>query len=73
MIKRTYFYSATRRNKSGEYAWWKGTFSTCSWLPKPASSLIEMAEREAKDGIERVALDQIWHDRTPRLVALNRL
>lgn len=73
MLKRTYFYSATRRNKSGDFAWWKGTFSTRSWLPASASDLLEFAEREAQCGIDMISEGQIWHDRKPRLVALNRL
>ncbi|PTL93461.1 hypothetical protein C6W88_15730 [Halomonas litopenaei] len=73
MIKRAYFYSATRRNKSGEYAWWQGTFSIRSWFPASARDLAEIAKGKARKGMDEISAGQVWHDRTPRLVALNRL
>lgn len=73
MIKRTYFYSATRRDKEGGYAWWHGYMEFTSWLPVPAGELLDIAQREAKEGIEIVSGQKIWHDRNVRIVALNRI
>ena len=73
MIKRTYFYSATRRNKSGGYAWWQGTFSVRSWFPASASDLADIAKARARQRMDEISAGQTWFDRAPRLVALNRL
>ncbi|WP_336273767.1 hypothetical protein [Vreelandella indica] len=73
MIKRTYFYSATQRTKSGAYAWWQGTLTVTSWLPLPAENLVKLAKEAAIEGLDGVRGPEDWHDASPRLVALNKL
>lgn len=73
VIKRRYFYSATRRDTGGTYAWWHGTLETTSWRPMPARKILSLAVTEAKEGIECISGAQEWHDSKPRIVALNQL